>query len=124
MPPPPPSLGLGLGLTRIRGDVGVGQTLRLEVTGAGTTSVNGTYTQYKKDPHLWGGKAAFTNDAVENSSPDTAGIFWDGAAFQITIDGGDFMYSAGEDVSFPWDASHWDVEDGDAPGPTVTQITA
>lgn len=82
------------------------------VSGAGTTSSNGSYTRNGNA----GGRAAYASGA------NTLG--WNGSEWELYDDvAGLVTYISFDDVSAPWLASTWVEADGDSPAPTVGQAT-
>jgi hypothetical protein len=82
------------------------------VSGAGTSSSNGTY-QFSEIGG--GGKAQFTKNGSGNS------VGWDGIAWFIYDDDlGDDSYRSSSDTEFPWQATGWTAIGGSNPVPTLT----
>jgi len=83
------------------------------VSGAGSTEVNGTYTERGIDV----GKRYYNLVG----QPDSFGFYlirWDGSSWRISADDED-LYMSGSDTEFPWDAV-WEVSNGVDPVPTFT----
>jgi hypothetical protein len=82
------------------------------VSGAGTSSSNGTYQFIEIGG---GGKAGYTQNGTANS------IYWDGLNWYIfDNDLGTESYSSSSDTEFPWQATGWTAIGGSNPVPTLT----
>jgi hypothetical protein len=82
------------------------------VSGAGTSSSNGTY-QFVEI--IGNGKAQYAENGTGNS------VGWDGLNWNI-YDGdlGDDSYRSSSDTEFPWQATGWTIVGGSNPVPTLT----
>jgi predicted butyrate kinase (DUF1464 family) len=86
------------------------------VSGAGTISANGTYTERGVND----GKPYY-NLVGASDTFDINSVYWGGEAWGIT--GEDPLYTSDEDVAFPWQVVTWSMSSGDAPAPTLTPAT-
>lgn len=92
------------------------------VSGAGTASVNGTYTVWASSP--LNGKTAYVLSGTEPGDPGSDGIYWDGTQWRIYGDGGTFYYFSDDDVAEPWLVTTWQLDNGSEPFPTVTEVAS
>jgi hypothetical protein len=82
------------------------------VSGAGTSSTNGTY-QFSEIGG--GGRAQYTKNGTGNS------VGWNGLNWFIYDDDlGDDSYRSSSDTEFPWQATGWTAIAGSNPVPTLT----
>jgi hypothetical protein len=86
------------------------------VSGAGSSTVNGTYT-YRGD---YEGKGYY-NLVGQPDSTEASVAVWIGDRWIIT-DAFSELYESLEDVEFPWLVETWLVATGESPIPTVTEI--
>jgi len=109
------------GIWKVLGDV----TIRTElpvfnaviVSGAGSTSSNGTYTARG----TLNGKPYYNllGEATDNDFGDVAtGIYWGGSQWSIAFQGGS-RYASNNDTAFPWLATFINTG-GESPAPTLT----
>lgn len=87
------------------------------VSGAGTATVNGTYTVT--------GEAAGRPyyNLSGSSAADQNAIAWGGSNWNIWGAGLETMYGSTDDVALPWQVTTWTGEDGGPPMPTLTPAT-
>jgi hypothetical protein len=89
------------------------------VSGAGSEEVNGVYTERG----TFNGKPYY-NLVGEDSDTNIHAIVWETATDEWRIRPEDDFYASTSDTTFPWQATNWQIQSGDAPVPTVTEIPA
>jgi hypothetical protein len=89
------------------------------VSGAGSSSINGTYTERG----TYNGKPYY-NIIGEPDDFSNLAIFFDGLVWKIRDETQTNRYISEENFAFPWLDLEWDVEEGFFPAPTVTEIPA
>jgi len=89
------------------------------VSGAGSSSINGTYTERG----TYNGKPYY-NIIGEPDDFSNLAIFFDGLVWKIRDETQTNRYISEENVAFPWLDLEWDAEEGLFPAPTVTEIPA
>ena len=87
------------------------------VSDAGTIAAKGTYTKRGVN----NGKPYY-NLVGEPDVFDIMSVFWSGGAWDITDE--DALYTSDEDVAFPWQVTTWNLINGSAPVPTVSESPA
>jgi hypothetical protein len=87
------------------------------VSGAGSTEVNGTYTERGLDPFY---NNVYYNLIGQPDNSETFAISYDGADW-VLFGASDPMYNAAEALNFPWQNENWlPYIVGIAPPPTLT----
>jgi hypothetical protein len=84
------------------------------VSGAGSSEINGTYTETGED----NGKKYYN---FLGSVSDVSAISWTGSQWAIWNLGASEEYVSDDDVEFPWQVTTWTENDGSIPLPTVTE---
>lgn len=87
----------------------------VNVTAAGTSTVNGIYT-YRG---LNNGKPYYNLDG-SNTSTTLAAIVWSGSAWNMLSSGGVTRYTSSSTLDYPWEGT-WGVATASAPAPTVAE---